>query len=101
MAETVSYTVPQEAVPGFSTAKVRLITIDALPPFMIKILLHEWEAGTGFIPNGRTHVVSYSGPEAAPILQAINSGSFLPKTLRTYLLDRLVADGKLPGVTIT
>lgn len=100
MPETVSFTVPQEAATGYSTAKIRSITIDALPPLMVKIGLHEWAAGV-FLPQGRTRVVSYVGAEAGPILQAINSGTFLPKTLRQWLLDQLVADGKLPGATIT
>ena len=50
--------------------------------------------------TGWTHPVLYEGIEALNYAKFINTADFSVKSLHTSILEKLVADGKLPAGTI-
>ena len=47
-----------------------------------------------------THNVIYEGAEALAYARLINTGDFSAKSLHTRILEKMLADGKLPAGTI-
>ena len=47
-----------------------------------------------------THNVIYEGAEALTYARLINTGDFSAKSLHTRILEKMLADGKLPAGTI-
>jgi hypothetical protein len=47
--------------------------------------------------NGERRLFSYTGPQAATMMAALNTANLSVKSLSRRVLERLVADGKLPG----
>jgi len=51
--------------------------------------------------TGWIHSITLEGAEAKTLAQQMNTGNFSTKSLHTRILEKLLADGKLPAGTIS
>jgi hypothetical protein len=88
MPEQIDVTTPVGAVPG-------------TPSFRVSMLIMNYDTGTMLvdvvgIPDGRH--LSFQYDNMQPTMQALNVANLSVKSLQRRILEKLVADGKLPGV---
>lgn len=90
MADEITYSEPIETrtYAGTTTLKVEQIEARRTEQYL-RVLI------TG--DNGVRFTAEWRGADVQPLLQAINAGSFAPKTLNRWLLEQAMANGKVPG----
>lgn len=87
MPEQIDVTVPVGAVPG-------------TPSFRVSSLMVNYDTGTMLVdvvgvPDGRHLSFQYDNMQAT--IAALNTANLTVKSLARRILEKLVADGKLPG----
>ena len=104
MAEEIIFTTPQtvgdlinqKSVDRLKVAAIsfnRQASHEARGTVVLAILLEHPATGV-------THNVVYEGAEALNYARFINTGDFSVKSLHTRILEKMLADGKLPAGTI-
>ena len=71
------------------------MTISVWPEPLVKITLQQWTNGA-YVAGDKRLTVFYRGSEAMDFGETINIANFGSGTnMRTWLMERMVADGKL------
>lgn len=81
---------PQPTVSSYRVAEVR---IAALPAPCIDVVVTD--------NLGATTHVTYNGDIAAGLLTQLNRGNFSVNSMQKAIINRLVADGKLPAGSVS
>lgn len=98
--ERVTFSAPVLSDAGATTFRVAQITFNFEGGGGIVATLKEFD-GTGFVTRGKQITVRYddTDPATVTILRALNTVDLSVKSLQRRLIERFIADGKIPTGT--
>ena len=96
MAEDYTFPAPVQVDPGAARFRIASLVFD-WQRAVVAITLREWD-GTGFL--GRQVYAVYEGAVATTMMVGLNKVNLTTRSLHQRVLDRLIADGKIPAGTI-
>lgn len=97
--ERVVFPVPVQADAGAVEFRVSELVLN-VEASVVTVRLRETSDGA-FVPNGRQVVASYAAADADALMRALNTANLSTKSLQRRVIEKLVADGKVPAGLIS
>ena len=100
--EKITFDAPQQGVDGATVYKPITLTLDRQTPKIAVTIREVVTSGVTDYSGRHLHAV-YTGDEALNLINIINTKNFSPPndSLATVILKKLLADGKIPGGTVS
>jgi len=96
MAEDLTLAAPVQVNAGVSRFRIASLFLD-WDHALVQIVLREW---TGSAFAAREVIATYDGAVATTLMVGLNKVNLTTRSLHQRVLDRLLADGKLPSGTV-
>ena len=97
MAEDITLAAPVRVDPGASVFRIASLYFD-WEQARVTVVLRAWNR-TGFVGAHRVEV-TYDGAVAVAMMTGLNKVNLSTRSLHQRVLDRLLADGKIPAGTV-
>jgi len=97
MPEDITLAAPVRVDPGVTTFRVARLVFD-WESALVQITLRPW-SGSAFVGAHRIEA-TYEGAIATTLMIGLNKVNLTTRSLHQRVLDRLLADGKIPTGTV-